>query len=562
MRALILLATVALALPIATGCGDGTEPRETIGDVEFIALGPTGSALVVGEEAGLRVAMYDADFNPVSFSSKDIFTWTSSAPDAVSVSDTGLVRVLPGATPPHIVTIRATFRDVVGQAEVVVGFPAVALHVLPGSVTITPSGRLTLQGMVETATGERFSRYFLRFSTSGSAAHLAEDGCAITDCVSGATDRAILFGDAPGTTTVSVSGAFRNTSVPVSVRHADFTAVTAGGHTCGVSADATLWCWGTLARTPIGVSYPAGVTNIQAGFGQTCGLDAAGFAVCWSNEADGVPAPVSSSVQFRQLALAGSFSCGLDGAGAAWCWGENDWGQLGDGTKTHSVAPVAVTGGLTFSSIAVGGKHACGITGTGMAYCWGMNFAGELGTSADPDLCAPYECSAAPLAVQGGHTFTRIVAGDNHTCALDSSGAGWCWGFSDKRGAGPGSDTSPPAAPVPTAVAGGVLFAQLTAGPGHTCGLTGSGQAYCWGANPDGRTGQPPGNHIGAQGTAVELSPTLVQGGRTFTQLDAGGAHTCGLAADGVYCWGDNSGGAVGIYEGNTQLPVRVTGQP
>jgi alpha-tubulin suppressor-like RCC1 family protein len=60
----------------------------------------------------------------------------------------------------------------------------------------------------------------------------------------------------------------------------------------------------------------------------------------------------------------------------------------------------------------------------------------------------------------------------------------------------------------------------------------------------------------------VVLSPTLVQGGRTFSQLDAGGAHTCGRSVDGVYCWGDNGSGQVGIYEGSTQLPVRVTGQP
>jgi hypothetical protein len=563
MRALTLLVTAALALPLATGCGDGTEPGgDPIGDIRGISLGPSGSSLVPGEEAALRVTMYDADYNPVSFPSKNILTWTSSAPDAVSVSDTGLVRVLPGATPHQLVTIRASFGDVVGVADVFVGEPAVALHVFPGSVTRTPGGRLNLLGLVETANGDLVSRYFLRFSISGTAAHLAEEGCGITDCVFAATDRAILFGDAPGAATISVSGALRNTSVPVSVRHASFTSVTAGGHTCGVSADATLWCWGASARTPIGVSYPAGVTNIQAGFHQTCGLDPAGLAVCWPNGADPIPAPVSSSVHFTGLALAPLFSCGLDGTGAAWCWGENSWGQLGDGTKTPSAEPVAVTGGLTFSSIATGGQHACGITGTGAAYCWGMNFAGELGTSADSDLCAPYECSSAPLPVQGGHTFTRIVAGENHTCALDSSGKAWCWGFSDKRGAGPGTDTSPPAEPVPTAVAGSVLFAQLTAGPRHTCGLTSAGQAYCWGSNPDGRTGQTPGNQVGLEGLIVELSPTLVHGGHSFSQLDAGGAHTCGLAADGVYCWGDNSGGAVGVYEGNTQIPVRVTGQP
>lgn len=557
MRALTLLVTIALVLPLATGCGGGSEPEEIIGEVHRVELGPSGSALVVGEEASLGVEMFDAEFNPVPFSSKKIFTWTSSAPDAVSVSDTGLVRVLPGATPHQQVTIRATFRDLVGQADVIVGDPAVALHVVPGSVTMTPGGRITLQGLVETASGERYSRYFLRFSTSGTTVHLTEDGCAVTDCLGGATDRALLFSDAPGTATISVSGAFRNTTVPVTVRLADLTSVTAGGgHSCGLAGDGTLFCWGGgWARTPIGVSYPAGLTSIQAGVEETCGLDATGLALCWPTSQDPVAAPVSSTVHFTQLALTASFSCGLDGAGAAWCWGENDWGQLGDGTQTFSAEPVAVTGGLSFTSLAVGGKHACGLTSAGAAYCWGMNFAGELGTTADPDLCPPYECSPVPLAVQGGHAFSKIVAGENHTCALESSGAAWCWGFGNKLGAGSLSNGP---TNVPTAVTGGHAFAHLTSGPNHTCGLTAGGQAYCWGANPDGRTGQPPTSDF----NLVMLSPTLVQGGRSFSQLHAGGAHTCGLAADGVYCWGDNGDGQVGILEGNTQLPVRVTGQP
>ena len=168
-----------------------------------------------------------------------------------------------------------------------------------------------------------------------------------------------------------------------------------------------------------------------------------------------------------------------------------------------------------------------------------------------------------PIAVQGGHTFSEIVAGAYHTCALEPSGAAWCWGYGDKRGGGTGSDTSV-YADTPIAVAGGIAFAHLTGGADHTCGLTTGGEAYCWGSDPDGRTGQPPGtvSNIGFDGRPVVLSPTPVQGGRTFGQLDAGGSHTCGLAADGVYCWGDNTSGQVGVFEGSTQQPVRETGQP
>jgi len=547
-------------------CGGGTDPGDGIdGTPTNIGVGPQNFAMVAGEETTLKVVLLDDQGSVVPYSSLRMFTWSSNAPTVATVSNAGVVRIPPTATAFGMATIRVSFQDLYAETQVVVGPPGVALHVRPSQLTLTPGGRIVLQGLVETASGDRYSQYLLQFSLDGSGAHLTEQGCAITDCVGAEPDEAILFGDSPGNATVHVTGGSGSTTVPVTVRFATFTSVTAGsGHSCGLEAGGALFCWGgSLARTPVGVDYPAGLTDIQAGVTQTCGLDPAGLAYCWRDTLNATASPISTTLHFSKLALMESFSCGLDLSGAAWCWGENDWGQLGDGSQTPSADPVAVTGGLTFTAMTAGGKHACGITAGGAAYCWGMNFAGELGTTASmPDLCPPYSCSPAPLPVDGGHSFSQIVAGDNHTCALDTAGAAWCWGFSDKRGAGPGSDTSPPASPTPIAVAGGLVFAHLTGGPKHTCGLTSSGQAYCWGTNGDGRTGQTPSPPIGFDGSAIVLSPTLVQGGHSFSQLDAGGAHTCGLAGDGVYCWGDNGNGQIGIFQGNTQLPVRVTGQP
>lgn len=534
-------------------------------NARYLGLGPSLVALVAGEETALRVALYDSQGNPVPFASRTLFTWTSSAPQSVTVSDTGLVRVVPGAAAPQTVTIQAQFDTIVGQSSVVVAPPAVAVHVVPSEVTFTPGGRLTLQALAETEAGDLFSGYLVHFAMASGAAHLQEVGCSLVDCLQAAPDAMTLFGDAPGTTTITATGAGRSASVPVTVRFASFSSVTAGGgHSCGLATDAVLFCWGGgFARTPVGVDYPSGLTSIQAGFTRTCGLDVSGLAICWPMTPDPVPAPVSSTVHFQKLALTFDFSCGLDVSGAAWCWGVNDRGQLGDGTHTASAAPVAVAGGHTFTDITVGGEHSCALTSDGAAWCWGMNFAGELGTTAaDPDECAPYACSDVPIVVEGGRVFSQIVAGAYHTCALESGGAAWCWGFSDKRGAG--SDTGQPFAATPVAVTGVHVFASLTSGPDHTCGLTTVGEAYCWGNDAAGRAGQPPGMNttIGFGGQPVLLSPGLVLGSHTFSQLDAGGSHTCGLATDGVYCWGENGDGQVGIFEGSSEQPVRVTGQP
>ena len=85
-----------------------------------------------------------------------------------------------------------------------------------------------------------------------------------------------------------------------------------------------------------------------------------------------------------------------------------------------------------------------------------------------------------------------------------------------------------------TAVApiqGNLVFTSITAGGWHTCGLTGDGRAYCWGAGSEGRLG----NDLG-EDSAV---PVGVAGGLRFKALGAGYKNTCGITVDGaVYCWG------------------------
>ncbi len=70
------------------------------------------------------------------------------------------------------------------------------------------------------------------------------------------------------------------------------------------------------------------------------------------------------------------------------CWG-NNYGKLGDGTKTSSSIPVAVKGVVGAHSIAAAWGHTCVLIGGGKVICWGSNSAGQLGDGTTIDKLTP-----------------------------------------------------------------------------------------------------------------------------------------------------------------------------
>ena len=241
--------------------------------------------------------------------------------------------------------------------------------------------------------------------------------------------------------------------------------------------------------------------------------------------------PIDSLV-FASIAALGEHTCGVTPSGAAYCWGDNTFGQLGDGTTASSATPVAVAGGLTFKAISVSSEYTCGLTTDGAAYCWGANYMGQLGLgtrdSGEPN---PF-----PIAVPGGLTFAMLSSGGDHSCGVSTAGSAYCWG-SDIPAGVIGDGTSPGTSGTndrtPTLVAGGHTFAAVSAGPYHTCGVTTSGAAYCWGWGMGGRLGN------GETGYGDHLLPVAVSGGFTFRAITAGEAGTCGVTGAGsAYCWG------------------------
>ena len=87
----------------------------------------------------------------------------------------------------------------------------------------------------------------------------------------------------------------------------------------------------------------------------------------------------------------------------------------------------------------------------------------------------------------------------------------------------------------------------MVGGRAHGCALTASGRLACWGSDERGQIAQP-----GGQSSAA---PILI-GSATWTALAAGAEHACGISGGGLYCWGDNAVGQLGVGDVARATPV------
>ena len=296
--------------------------------------------------------------------------------------------------------------------------------------------------------------------------------------------------------------------------------------------------------------------SVAVGFGHVCALGGDGAVRCWGSNgygqlgdggADGrdESAPVAGGLTFRSMSVGHGHGCGVTTGGTLHCWGRNGYGELGDGSTTNRAEPVAVAGDVSFASVAAGTNHTCALTDDGEAYCWGLNSSAQLGVAAGGP-------SGTPVRVAGDTRFESIAAGVDHTCALASNGRATCWGSNDFGELG--DSTRALGAAQPDEVRDGPRFEMLSAGSNRTCGVTGGGDAYCWGNN-----------NYGALGDGTEErrgGPAEVAGGHDFSAISAGGVHTCALTDDGeAYCWGLNTFGQLGDGTTDSSLePVAVVG--
>ena len=231
-------------------------------------------------------------------------------------------------------------------------------------------------------------------------------------------------------------------------------------HTCSILNDGSVNCWGDGLNGQIGD---------------------------YSN--DDRYSPTRTLLPFGKSATSISsehkFTCVILNDGSVSCWGINTEGQLGDGTTTTSNVPISATlpSGRTATDIAAGLDHVCAIMDDDSLYCWGDNEYGQLGDGTGTD-------SSTPVAVSlpSGRTTDSITAGQHHTCAILDDASAYCWGNGGYGRLGDGTETNRNS-PIAVSLPSGRTASAIDAGKYHTCAIMDDDSLYCWGYNWYGELG-------------------------------------------------------------------------
>jgi alpha-tubulin suppressor-like RCC1 family protein len=221
------------------------------------------------------------------------------------------------------------------------------------------------------------------------------------------------------------------------------------------------------------------------------------------------------------VSAGGSHSAGITTTGALYAWGNNNFGQLGDGTTVAKSSPVQI-GSSSWTTVSAGGGngHTAGITTTGALFTWGLNNFGQLGDGTTVGKSSPIQI--------GSSSWSMVSAGSSYTAGITTTGALFTWGYNGYAQLGDGTlvNKSSPVYinydPRWTAISSGLSHTMATvyvpSNNQNSLFANNQNSLFVWGDNTYGQLGN--GTTTGAS------SPVLINTYKYLTRIVAGGNST------------------------------------
>ncbi len=265
------------------------------------------------------------------------------------------------------------------------------------------------------------------------------------------------------------TGAAASPPTPVALISSAVDVAIMGDTTCAALRDGTVSCWGSgFGSRPVAVSGATGVSQLGAGAGLFCGRQTSGSVICWGT--DGIVQQAQGLAMITQIARGDLHGCALRIDGTLLCSGSNTEGECGLGTMAGVNAPTASTVLRNVVQVATGFRSTCVRTrGSGNVQCVG------IGVTAGSPTALPNGNTQPVTALNLGNAV-KVVAGEQHMCALTDDDVVKCWGTGLAIGNG---NVNGSVSPVAVALPGGAV--DVGVGSFTSCALLQDSTVYCWG---------------------------------------------------------------------------------
>ena len=335
-----------------------------------------------------------------------------------------------------------------------------------------------------------------------------------------------------------------------------------GGSTNGIGV------FGTGTGTGAGVSGTGGTTGngVVGVGGSTNGIGVLGTGTGNNAGVSGAGGPKTDVVAISSGSFAFS-SLALKSDGSVWAWGENSWGQLGDGTNTGRSSPVQViqAAGTVITKISNNIDYSLLLKNDGTVWAFGQNDYGQLGDGTYTPRNTPVQVIqtagtpptyfANAIAIAAG---TASSLGP-HSLALKSDGTVWAWGRNNAGQLGDGTTASrnTPVQVIQTAGTPPTYFADaiaIAAGGSFSLALKSDGTVWAWGLG--GYLGDGTGNNR-VNPVQVQTAPSTYL--TNIVSVSAGWKHSLAVKSDGtVWAWGYSQFGELGDGTTTAQTKSRA----
>ena len=228
------------------------------------------------------------------------------------------------------------------------------------------------------------------------------------------------------------------------------------------------------------------------------------------------------------------FSAAITEDGSLYTWGENNYGQLGNGTTEKSSEPVKIMDHAVYVSL--GYRHSAAITEDGSLYTWGYNGFYQLGDGGK-------ENSSVPIKIFDNVIYVSL--GENHSAAITADGSLYTWGYNGQGQLGFHESVVYVFSPQKVDMPGRVTSISL--GGDHSAAITEDRSLYTWGRNSSGQLGD---------GT-TDRSFTPIKIMDNVEKVSLGESHSAAIRTyDGVaklFIWGSDLHYQLGFSDGKDQ---------